>query len=60
MTRYDLLIIDEFGMKPIEGQLQNDFEQILDDRCGKKAIMIASQLPVSNWYALFKNELIAV
>lgn len=59
MTRYDLIIIDDFGMKPIEGQFQNDFEQILDDRYGKKAIIIASQLPVSDWYALFKNELIA-
>ena len=59
MTRYDLIIIDDFGMKPIEGQCQNDFEQILDDRYGKKALIIASQLPVSDWYALFKNELIA-
>lgn len=60
MTRYDLIIIDDFGMKPIEWQFQNDFEQIVDDRYGKKAlIIIASQLPVSDWYALFKNELIA-
>ena len=59
MTRYDLIIIDNFGMKPIEGQFQNDFEQILDDCYGKKALIIASQLPVSDWYALFKNELIA-
>ena len=60
MTRYDLIIIDDFDMKPIEWQFQNDFEQIVDDRYGKKAlIIIASQLPVSDWYALFKNELIA-
>ena len=26
MTRYDLIIIDDFGMKPIEWQFQNDFE----------------------------------
>lgn len=25
----------------------------------KKALIIASQLPVSDWYGLFKNELIA-
>ena len=35
------------------------YQQILDDRYGKKAIIIASQLPVSDWYAFFKNELIA-
>lgn len=40
-------------------QFQNDFEQILDGSYGKKALIIVSQLPVSDWYALFKNELIA-
>ena len=44
-------------MKPIEGQFQNDFEQILDDRYNKKALIIASQLPVSDWYGLFKLEI---
>lgn len=33
----DLLIIDDFGMKKLEGQQQNDFEQIIDDRYHKKA-----------------------
>ena len=55
----DVLIIDDFGMKPIDGQQQNDFEQILDDRYKRKALIISSQLPVSDWHALFRNELIA-
>ena len=46
-------------MKPIDGQQQNDFEQILDDRYKRKALIISSQLPVSDWHALFRNELIA-
>jgi len=57
--KLDVLIIDDFGMKPIDGQQQNDFEQILDDRYGRKSLIISSQLPVSDWHALFKNELIA-
>lgn len=59
LSKLDILIIDDFGMKPIEGQQQNDFEQILDDRYKRKALIISSQLPVSDWHALFKNELIA-
>jgi DNA replication protein len=55
----DLLILDDFGMKTLEGQQQNDFQQILDDRYNRKAVIISSQLPVSDWHALFKNELIA-
>jgi len=59
LGKLDLLIIDDFGMKPIEGQQQNDFEQILDDRYKRKSLIISSQLPVSDWHGLFKNELIA-
>lgn len=59
LDELDLLIIDDFGMKTIEGQQQNDFEQIIDDRYGRKSTVISTQLPVSDWYALFKNELIA-
>ena len=59
LNKMDVLIIDDFGMKPIDGQQQNDFEQILDDRYKRKALIISSQLPVSDWHALFRNELIA-
>ena len=46
-------------MKPIDGQQQNDFEQILDDRHKRKALIISSQLPISDWHAIFRKELIA-
>lgn len=59
MERIDLIIIDDFGMKTLEGQQQNDFEQIIDDRYHKKSIIIASQLAVKDWYSVFKNEMIA-
>ena len=59
ISRHDLLIIDDFGMKMLEGDLQTDFEQIIDDRYGCKALVLASQLPVSEWYNLFQSELIA-
>ena len=59
LSRMDLLIIDDFGMKKLEGQQQNDFEQIIDDRYRKKSLIIASQLPVADWYDVIGNELIA-
>lgn len=36
-----------------------DFEQIIDDRYNKKALILASQLPVADWYNVFQSELIA-
>ena len=59
LNKLDVLIIDDFGMKPIDGQQQNDFEQILDDRYKRKALIISGQLPISDRHALFRNELIA-
>ena len=55
LNKLDVLIIDDFGMKPIDGQQQNDFEQILDDRYKRKALIISGQLPISDWHALFRN-----
>ncbi len=59
LNAHDLLIIDDFGMVRLDGQLQHDFEQIIDDRYSRKATILASQLPVADWYHIFQSELIA-
>ena len=59
LSAHDLLIIDDFGMLRLEGQIQHDFEQIIDDRYNRKALILASQLPIKDWYNVFKSELIA-
>ncbi len=59
LSSHDLLIIDDFGMVKLDGALQHDFEQIIDDRYNRKAIILCSQLPVSDWYNVFQSELIA-
>ena len=45
-------------MKVFEGRQQRDFEQIVDDRYKKKALIISSQHPVNEWYVVIGNELI--
>lgn len=59
LAKTDLLILDDFGMKKLQGQQQNDFEQLVDDRYRKKGLIITSQLPVKDWYDVIGNELIA-
>jgi len=59
ISKVDLLILDHFGMRQLEGTQQNEFEQMIDDRYRKKALIISSQLPVKDWYAVIGNELIA-
>jgi DNA replication protein DnaC len=59
LSAHDLIIIDDFGMVRLEGQIQHGFEQIVDDRYNRKALILASQLPVKDWYDVFQSELIA-
>ena len=59
MANQDLLIIDDWGMSKLTGELQNDFEQIIDDRYHDKSLILCSQLPVADWYDIFQSELIA-
>lgn len=59
LSTLDQLIIDDWGMQKVEGDIQNDIEQIIDDRYNFKSIILCSQLPVSDWYNIFQSELIA-
>jgi len=55
----DLLVMDDFGLTHLEKQQQLDLMEIIEDRHARKATIIASQLPVSNWYNIIGEETIA-
>ena len=59
LNAHNLLIMDDFKMVKLDGQIQNDFEQIIDDRYNRKALILTSQLPVTDWYDVFQSEPIA-
>lgn len=56
LAQTDLLILDDFGMKVLDGQQLLDFMEIIEDRHGQKATIIISQLPVANWYDVMKDN----
>jgi DNA replication protein DnaC len=45
-----LLILDDFGLTPLDNITRLAILQILEDRYGKKSTIITSQLPVVKWY----------
>jgi DNA replication protein DnaC len=59
LSKTDLLILDDFGMVYLEKQQQIDFMEIIEDRHGRKATIIASQLPVENWFDIIGEATIA-
>jgi len=59
LAKTDLLILDDFGLTHLEQQQRMDLMEIIEDRHGKSSTMIASQLPVANWYDIIGEETIA-
>ncbi len=52
----DLLIIDDFGLMELDINKCRDLFTILDGREGRRSTIVVSQIPVSEWYNLFKNS----
>jgi DNA replication protein DnaC len=48
----ELLILDDWGLKPLNAQARHDLLEILEDRYGRKSTLVTSQVPVAEWHAL--------
>ena len=61
ISKVDLLLIDDFGLKPLRTPSDEDLHEIIDERYERKATMVTSNLDVSEWFQAFaSNQLIAV
>ena len=59
IERTDLLILDDFGLWPFNQQARLDLLEIIEDRHGRKATLIVSQIPVKNWFEIIGEQTIA-
>ena len=59
LDRASLLILDDFGLAPMDQNTRLALLQILEDRYNKKSIIIASQLPVSKWHEYIAEPTLA-
>ena len=59
VSKSDLLILDDFGLTHLEQQQRLDLMEIIEDRYGRASTIIASQLPVGNWYDVIGEDTIA-
>ena len=50
LSQFDLLILDDFGIKKLSAEQVLDLMEIIEDRHGSKSTIFASQLPVANWF----------
>jgi len=59
LAKADLLILDDFGLQRPDELARLDLLEMVEDRHGKKSMIIASQLPVSLWYEIIADPTIA-
>jgi DNA replication protein DnaC len=59
IERQDLLILDDFGLVPIDNQNRSALMEIIEDRHKKASMIITSQLPVNCWHEVIGEKTIA-
>jgi len=59
LGRADLLILDDFGLHPLEPTDRHLLMDLVEARHGKASTIICSQIPVSSWHHLIGEATIA-
>jgi DNA replication protein DnaC len=50
LGKVSLLVLDDFGLEPFGPDQRRDLLEIVEERCGRAAILITSQVPVDRWH----------
>lgn len=50
MAKMDLLILDDLGLGHLDETQRHDLLEVLEDRYGKRATVVTSQLPIRKWH----------
>ena len=59
IEKQDLIIIDDFGMQPLDEMTRMMLLEIIEDRHQKSSTIITSQLPVEKWYDVIGESTVA-
>lgn len=59
IERVNLLILDDFGLHPLDHQNRATLLEIIEDRHGKGSMIITSQIPVSKWHEIIGEQTVA-
>lgn len=58
LVKVPLLIIDDFGLKPLKSPHDEDLHEVIDERYERGATIITSNLDFSEWGDAFPNKLL--
>ncbi|MTI24886.1 ATP-binding protein [Fulvivirga kasyanovii] len=59
IEKHDLLILDDFGLQPLDNKTRMMLMEIIEDRHSRKSTIISSQLPVAKWHEVIGDSTVA-
>jgi DNA replication protein DnaC len=59
IARHQLVILDDFGLQPLDSQNRIALLELIEDRHNKGSMLVTSQIPVSKWYEIIGEKTIA-
>jgi DNA replication protein DnaC len=59
LARLDVLVIDDWGLAPVQDAERRDLLEILEDRYGTRSTIITSQLPPAQWHDYLADATLA-
>ena len=58
LAAVDLLIIDDFGLKPLKPAQDEDFHDVIAERYERKSTVVTSNLDIPEWTDAFPNRIL--
>lgn len=59
LNKFDLLVIDDWGIDVFNKRAQNDLLELIVNRLDNRSILFTSQFPLSSWHAAFNDKTVA-
>jgi DNA replication protein DnaC len=59
LAKFDLLILDDWALSPLEGEAMHSILEVIDDRAGFRSTVLTSQLPVGKWHGMVGDPSVA-
>jgi DNA replication protein DnaC len=59
IAKTDVLILDDWGLSPLDQSARADLLEVVDDRVGTRSTIITSQLPVDHWHGYLNDPTLA-
>ena len=59
LSRTTVLILDDWGLEPLQPAHRHDLLEILDDRHDNSSTVVISQLPIDQWYVSIGDNTLA-